>query len=235
MRAKGGSCIIPSVDFPLNLTMKALDQRLFPRMSLCKVFPHAKSSCERPTALLVPCQLVRSVVPATVFGNPFDLGSPLDSPTVHPRQCLFWGTQLPTDICVQCWGQQLGSNTPLQIFHCLLPQRSCPNPNSVFAHSTGVLSSLLLVHSDILSSLLSFWTRQYLCSGQGYSKNLFQISVIQTCSPYAQEQHVRPLLSPKAVKQVAFKQRQKCINFISHHRQPQEKALPFQRCPCPSP
>lgn len=222
--------------------MKALDQRLFPKTSLCKVFIHAKNSCKRPTALLMPSQLVRRAVPATgntwaVSGNTWALL--LTFLLYIPDSSISGGTQHPTDICVQCWGQQLGSNTSVDL---LLPfpteKISCPNPNSVFVHSTAVPSLLFLVHSDILSVvvLLSFWTRQYLCSGQDcYSKNLFQISVIQTHSPYAQEQHVRPLLSPNSVKQVAFKQRQKCINFISHHCRPQEKAVPFQRCPCPSP
>lgn len=105
--SKNLSYIIPSVDFPFNLTMKALDQRLLPKISLCNVFIHAKSSCERPSALLVPSQLVRRAVPATVSGNTWAL--------LLTRRCtallyirgsaISGGTQHPTDICVQCWWQ----------------------------------------------------------------------------------------------------------------------------------
>lgn len=83
--------------------MKALDQRLFPKLSLCKVFIHAKNSCERPTALLVPSQLVRGTEPATVSGNTWALLLTVLL-SIHDR-AIAGGTQHPTDICVQCWGQ----------------------------------------------------------------------------------------------------------------------------------
>lgn len=75
---------IPSVAFPFNLTMKALDQMLFPKMSLCKVFMPGKNSSERPPALLVPSQLVRRTVLATASGNTWALPlTVLLVPTVH--------------------------------------------------------------------------------------------------------------------------------------------------------
>lgn len=53
--------------------MKALDQRLFPKMFLCKTFMPAKNSSEKPSALLMASRLVRTAALATASGNTWAL------------------------------------------------------------------------------------------------------------------------------------------------------------------
>lgn len=116
-------------------------------------------------------------------------------------------------------------------------QRSSSNPSSAFIHAT-VFPSPLLGLSDAPKASPYFYPTEQCntCAAVVTAiPPIFSRLLLHRHSPYAQEQHMRPSFRQNAVKQVASKQRQKCINLISHHCGPQEKAVPFQRSPCPSP